>query len=460
MSVSYKREINHNYLIIDASEQAAAGYECRMLAGNTIEGLLKFRVRHHEDKKEFYYEITSKQPLSRLLEQRTITGDEIRALMLGISGLIDRLEEYLLQEDQIYLKPEYIYIEPDRFSVFFCMVPGYCGSFPKALTTLFEYLLSKVNHQDKNGVMLAYNLYHESLKENYGMQDLLGFLNENSSGIFSAEKPVGGQNIIRGNTEFATDKEITMDKEIATNKEIEIEEKIKINKKDEINHFSGKGFPWKIILRFIMITAVGELALWFLIGVNGLLRYGVWILAGMLVLSGIYFLSNMFFSAEKIDILSSNIENRQEKKENIGQTFKIVQEEDQEERWTDWKESDKMEIIQEPQTELLADLDKPKRLAVLEGLNKDQGLIEITYLPFVIGKHEELSDYCLCQPTVSRLHLRVDKKEEVFIVTDLNSTNGTIVEGHHLEANETVSIKNGDIIYLADAGFRFIEDKM
>ena len=37
--------------------------------------------------------------------------------------------------------------------------------------------------------------------------------------------------------------------------------------------------------------------------------------------------------------------------------------------------------------------------------------IPIAYFPFVIGKHEELVDYVLNRSTVSRLHMRIDRRE-------------------------------------------------
>ena len=98
-------------------------------------------------------------------------------------------------------------------------------------------------------------------------------------------------------------------------------------------------------------------------------------------------------------------------------------------------------------------------IGVLEPLSRDDEPIEVSYVPFTIGKHPQLTDYCLSRPTVSRLHLRIDKKENVCIITDLNSTNGTAVNDYQLQANETVSIKTGDIIYLADTGFRFREQR-
>ena len=106
---------------------------------------------------------------------------------------------------------------------------------------------------------------------------------------------------------------------------------------------------------------------------------------------------------------------------------------------------------------LLTKEEKNAHVGILEPLNKSEESIIISYVPFIIGKHSELSDYQLKWPEISRLHLRVDKKEDVCIITDLNSTNGTVVNGYALQANETVSIKSGDLIYLAGIGFKFIE---
>lgn len=63
-------------------------------------------------------------------------------------------------------------------------------------------------------------------------------------------------------------------------------------------------------------------------------------------------------------------------------------------------------------------------------MSKDRGDIEIPYVPFLIGKHREMNDFILDYPTVSRLHLRIDQKEDVYIFTDMNSTNGTMVNGY------------------------------
>ena len=82
--------------------------------------------------------------------------------------------------------------------------------------------------------------------------------------------------------------------------------------------------------------------------------------------------------------------------------------------------------------------------------------IKIRYFPFIIGKNGNLADYCLESPGVSRLHLRIDRTENGFSLTDLNSTNGTKVGERKLEANETCELRVGETIEIAGLQFQFM----
>ena len=113
MEVSYHREMKKNYLMIEADEEGMQAFEAKMLVGNAIEGLLKFRIRRTDDHCQFCYEITSRQPLGRLLETKSINAVQLRALLLGIAQTLIRMEDYLLSEHQILLDPDYIYIDPE-----------------------------------------------------------------------------------------------------------------------------------------------------------------------------------------------------------------------------------------------------------------------------------------------------------------------------------------------------------
>ena len=89
-------------------------------------------------------------------------------------------------------------------------------------------------------------------------------------------------------------------------------------------------------------------------------------------------------------------------------------------------------------------------------MDKQQEDIPIPYFPFIIGKKSGITDYTLNKDTVSRLHVKLEEIDGGYQITDLNSTNGTMVKGVMLQNNETKFLEIGDEIYIADSGFRFM----
>ena len=175
MEIRYQREIRHNYLIIKI-EREEDDYESRMAEENSVNGFLPLSVKEQGRERELYYEITSRQPLSRMVERKAMRGEELRHLILGIAGAVEEMGKYLLGEEHNLLEPDFIYIEPQNYTISLCFVPGYRGSFPDALGKLTEYLLGKVSHDDREGVVLAYELFQATKQENYGIRDLLRIL--------------------------------------------------------------------------------------------------------------------------------------------------------------------------------------------------------------------------------------------------------------------------------------------
>lgn len=73
--------------------------------------------------------------------------------------------------------------------------------------------------------------------------------------------------------------------------------------------------------------------------------------------------------------------------------------------------------------------------------------------PFFIGSLPEYSNFVLTSDTVSRFHAKFQKKEGKIYITDLNSTNGTRLNGRLLEAGEEVCLEDGDRICFAEEEF-------
>ena len=78
--------------------------------------------------------------------------------------------------------------------------------------------------------------------------------------------------------------------------------------------------------------------------------------------------------------------------------------------------------------------------------NKSFKIIELTIFPFIIGKLAEAVDGVIDDQSVSRIHCKIERVESVYFIVDLNSTNGTFVNGEMIFPNEKTKLHNGDRI--------------
>lgn len=87
------------------------------------------------------------------------------------------------------------------------------------------------------------------------------------------------------------------------------------------------------------------------------------------------------------------------------------------------------------------------KLSFLTG-ERTFSLFEVTS----IGRSDEC-DIVIESPYVSARHALIKKRGKRFYIEDLNSTNGTFVNGKRVKV---ARIKNGDIITLGDVDLKFI----
>lgn len=79
----------------------------------------------------------------------------------------------------------------------------------------------------------------------------------------------------------------------------------------------------------------------------------------------------------------------------------------------------------------------------------------ISEIPFLIGSDEKC-DGLIEDETVSRRHAIITKVEEIYFIEDMNSSNGTKVEGEYLGYKTKISLKKNDVVEFANQRYRFI----
>ncbi len=92
------------------------------------------------------------------------------------------------------------------------------------------------------------------------------------------------------------------------------------------------------------------------------------------------------------------------------------------------------------------------RLERAVGNGQPPELIELDRFPFTMGRNDTC-DYQIASTRVSREHAEISRQGESFRVRDLQSTNGTFLNGQRI--NGEAPLRDGDLLVIADVEFCF-----
>lgn len=410
LKTEYKRDMKNNYMLISFEDESdikpdTKQYEFKMLENNYIAGLMKLKLCKEGEKEVFYYDITSKRSLSDIYKDKGIGMEDVKKIIFGIMKTISNMERFLLESKGLLLNIDYIYADPKSLDPVFCYLPYAKEISDNKLSYMFEQLLSRFDQNDREGFEQVYRLYQESCKDSCVLNDLVNIMN-----------------IYNKNTEKATILKVSdADGTKEDMYEYDKEEIFENKKKDKAKSFSIKSL--------------------FKIKKEKNKR-----------------------SQNKAPIPDSERSYKTSQKEEKNGYEDVDEECDKEkDEWMELfntktceKSRETYEDMPYTHTLLLSeDTDKEVRY-ILISKDKSTEDIKLPYFPFIIGKQERICDHILKNDKVSRLHLRIDKdREEEFSVRDLNSLNGTKLDGRLLDNEETAKLIIGNEIEIADLKYVF-----
>ena len=403
LKTEYKRDFKNNYMLISFEDEEEADiekYEFKMLENNYISGLMKFKLVKDNEKTIFCYDITSKQSLSRILEYKPIGLENIKKIVLGIIRAITNMERFLLGTYGLLLNTDYIYADPEGLDLALCYLPCIKEEMQSKLSDLFAQILAKIDQNDHEGVVLAYSLYQESLKDNCVFNDLLSIMNKYNK---NTKKEI----LLK-----IADAEHNKEDVYESDKAKSIESKTK----DRVEIFSIKS------------------------------------------------LFHMKKEKAKVkDPIQESKNSYKKKKKEESPPEEELDEENEEwlELFENSKSMERSNTYEEKDythTVLLSEASENKADYILKSSDKTVEDIKISYFPFIIGKQERICDYIIKSEMVSRLHLRIDKdRGEKFSIRDLNSLNGTKLEGRLLDNEEVAELSLGNEVEIADLRYMFVK---
>lgn len=461
MKSEYKRDMSHNYLILTGEEAIDTNsYQVRMIVANAVPDLLQCRIQGIDGKFMVYYDVTSRHSMTALFEEKKIGMEELQVILGGFVQVMEAMSEYLLNPCQLILEPEYIYLDAEKQNVRFCYLPGFHGEIQKQFQNLSEYILPKLDHEDGKAVMLGYGVYRRALEDSFHLEyikeELYKVKNGEASDFSAYEKKKPLKQAEKSQEEHKEQEELWQ-MENWNREDLDGVEKKKKDSKPNNREVKKENRDrlWK--------TAGFLLALLILLGITAGMAAGylprvstgvfLSVILGLMVLGMLSYILMKKIPEKKQNPHEETDRIRDFQEKNI---YEIPQEK---EKQPEIKEHE----VSEENTECFGET-----VVLSAGITKgpatlvshEPGELATIYLDrdiTVIGKLETAADAVINMPTVSRIHAKIRKRDGEYYLTDLNSRNGTSVNGQILKNGEDRLLEDEDEVDFAQARYIFLK---
>ena len=403
MEVRYRNDLYGNYMLISIPHMMNGNpYSFKMTEKNRIAGVLSCKERKEDGKGYWYVDISKKKTLSQEYQDKEMQLEDMIHIFQQLIPILDELKHYLLSESMVVLDPEYIFRDIEEDNLYVLILPWKREE--KNLQRLAEFFLEKINQRDENGVNAAYLFYRQQGQPHFSLYHFLPVLEKESILKRQKEKETYPWNEVEKNHVSVAEKQENM---MAYDFEQEENE----------NHMEEreKGTTKIVVLIFSLICLI-----------VGMLP----ILSTVIRMSCIAF-SILLFTVFIIFIFEKN------KKRNT-----VLKGEN-----TDFSPIQKIDIGTNETVffNSFGNEDYLKLQWKEKGRKKQFVLNEF---PCTVGKIKEDVDLCIWDISVSRIHCRFVKQEDKICIMDLNSTNGTFLNGLALKNGEVLEIEKNDEILL------------
>lgn len=168
--ITYERDVNKSYMKIPAVMEACL--DEKLMFRKAYQGILPMEKCYVNGLGQYWYNISGKQALDAYCRMHAINQTFFETLILRICSQLEVLEWNLLDSSCLVVDPELIFVNASGDEISFILYPDAKGTFLDELQQLMEYLLTKLNHGDNEGVHQAYEIYNMVLTGGYSIAEL------------------------------------------------------------------------------------------------------------------------------------------------------------------------------------------------------------------------------------------------------------------------------------------------
>ncbi len=382
--------------MIVTMDTAPVGYQYRMCAKNRIPGLLPYEILVADGRVQFWYDITGLQSFETYLKTRQAKLELFYHLFHAIYQVTCECEKYLLDENRLSLDASHIYVNPAAQEIGFCFFPEQELPLHQSFRDLIEYFMKHMEHGRDRATELIYRIYQITLAEEYSLEEVQELVERSKQ---EEVRENGKKKEMEPKSESVTaESELQMDPPISDAKKAHADRKLETMQAEKTHNLYIAHWVQPVRLHF-------------------------------------------------------------------GRFWKQYQ--DRKDKRIK-REQEKLQIVFEPeaepereQTVFLGDMVSAKRnglLFVYQGMGQGRDL-SVDKFPYLIGCKEGV-DGCIARDGISRLHARITQEADGYYIEDLNSKNGTRVNGVLLNYQEKVLLSPGMEIAFAGEKYIFYEKEI
>lgn len=438
-------------------------FQVEMISKTKIPGVLEFYLREIDMEMRFYYNVTGLINLSNFLRRRTINKDEFIEILEGITHTLMQSKRYLLTDRCFVLMENFIYIDPVKLRTHLIYIPV------DDRTDLFQSFRTLVNNLLIDGANIETNdnFVQKVLgiikKEGLCLSDFLIQLKKlKSAALPSDDEQKGYQGSCDRDSDMGP--KLTWDKPHFS-KAIE-ERKLYIEESCAEAASSSSGLNMPMIFGVALLGLISG-SLFYMkkaslptVIPQLLQRYSVW--TGVAILTGIIGILAFFKIKEQYKerelgfhagLSQSAAASQGSQQQDILESFPFMDKSVGAVVGTNVDEiagpnTDEAACTHSDETVLLTESKHPMLIS-LGGNDK----FVLNKPDLVIGRNKEICDCIIENKSVGRAHARITTTKGRCFITDLDSTNGTFVNGTKLISNKEYEIKYNDKILFANVEF-------
>lgn len=428
MQTQFVRESMNYFFVVKRQDEWNDSYEKKLFRVCDVPYFMPYEMREVNGVAALYYKMSFRTTLRQALECVNFTADKIDSMIRSIIGVLESCEEYLVIPDNIMFDAEYVFFDIDTGELRFCY--DFEKQEGKTIKDLVMELLQHVDKRCENGVVHLLKFYNTLTEPDCTVEKLKNFNNKvDDISVCSVDNIKDDQVEVRE----------------------EEPQRTKCHKK-------GTGIRInivRILKLIILLTAVTDIAL--LIGlICNVLTYEKtgYLFIGMALLIGLV-------------IVYMNFDPEEESADEIMEEYRKTREfmdynRDSVDNNMDNETSDEATILLYDEEEMyeLGTVEKSRDRLVLEAMDKEMyNPIHINSKSVVIGSMRNGCDYVLSARGISRLHAKLFDKSDGIYIMDMNSTNGTYINGVMLQAGKEYKLEEGDLISFAGVQYYALQER-